>query len=36
MTTRQRITLKVLWMLMLVGMLVLFGQVRYEFVYEAF
>lgn len=36
MTTRTRLTLKIVWMWALVGMLVLFGQVRYEFIYRAF
>lgn len=36
MTTRTRLTLKLVWMWALVGMLVLLGQVRYEFIYRAF
>ena len=36
MTRRGRITIKLLWMLALVAMLTLLGQVRYDFVYQAF
>lgn len=36
MTRRWRIAFKLLWMVTLVAMLVLLGQVRYEFVYQAF
>ena len=32
----RRVALKVLWMWVLIVLLVLFGQVRYEFVYQAF
>jgi hypothetical protein len=35
-TPRTRIAVKILWMWALVGMIVLFGQVRYEFIYRAF
>jgi hypothetical protein len=36
MTPRRRIALKLLWMLTLVVLLVLLGQVRYDFIYQAF
>ena len=36
MTKRTRVALKLVWMWMLAGMLVLLGQVRYEFIYRAF
>ena len=36
MTRRTRVALKIVWMWMLVVMLVLFGPVRYEFIYRAF
>lgn len=32
----QRLVLKLLWMWFLVLILVLFGHVRYDFVYQAF
>jgi hypothetical protein len=35
-TARMRIALKLAWMAMLVGMLILFGQVDHVFVYQAF
>ena len=36
MTTRTRLALKIVWMWMLVSLLVLLGQVHYEFIYRAF
>ena len=36
MTARTRVSLKLVWMGILTGMLVLLGQVRYEFIYRAF
>lgn len=36
MTDTRRIALKLLWMAALIGMLVLFGQVRHVFIYQAF
>lgn len=36
MTARMRLALKIVWMAMLVGMLILFGQVDHVFVYQAF
>ena len=36
MTARSRIALKLLWMLALIAMIVLFGQVRHDFIYQAF
>jgi hypothetical protein len=36
MTKRTRVALKIVWMWMLAGTLVLLGQVRYEFIYRAF
>jgi hypothetical protein len=36
MTRGRRIALKVAWMAALLGMLVLFGQVRHVFIYQAF
>jgi hypothetical protein len=35
-TARMRLALKIVWMAMLVGMLILFGQVDHVFVYQAF
>jgi hypothetical protein len=32
----MRIAMKIVWMAMLVGMLILFGQVDHVFVYQAF
>jgi hypothetical protein len=36
MTTRQRLALKIAWMIVQVALLVLLGQVQHEFVYRAF
>jgi hypothetical protein len=36
MSARSRLTLKVLWMWALITALILFAQVRYEFIYQAF
>lgn len=36
MTARTRLALKLIWMAMLVGLLVLFGQVDHVFVYQAY
>jgi hypothetical protein len=36
MRPRTRVTLKLLWMAALVAIIVLFSQVRYDFVYQAF
>ncbi len=36
MSYRRRIVVKLFWMAVLAGALVLFQRVRYDFVYEAF
>jgi hypothetical protein len=36
MTARVRIAFKLAWMLALVGALILLGQVRHDFIYQAF
>ena len=36
MTARRRIALKLIWMSILVGLLVLFGQADHVFIYQAF
>jgi hypothetical protein len=36
MSASKRIALKLVWMMTLVALLVLFGQVRHEFIYQAF